>query len=197
MKGFAMDRKPLTGDEYEKWCRDAKHNHSARTKTTINGKVARYGYDTDDDYAEFRQLLGHDGFVWTNEDPLPRIGDVLYVAINSIGTGVVRGYFYEPGEDDRRYVGVYVQPDNPPRWWVRQNIADLGSPRLCCLAFGREVEITRPRKYVRFMGGNSRVVNSLTFTEVEPNVWEPEGIPGGRIEMDRHDQRPVVRKVNP
>jgi|TARA_R110000787_G_scaffold56284_8_gene129463 hypothetical protein len=56
---------------------------------------------------------------WSGEGAVPAIGDSVYVKINNIGQGVVTSYFTEGG-----YLGVMVQPDSPPEWYVKQNGAD-------------------------------------------------------------------------
>lgn len=53
---------------------------------------------------------------WSGTEPPPHIGDDVMVTMNLIGRSRVLGFFVEHG-----YLGVLVQPYNPPAWYVRQN----------------------------------------------------------------------------
>jgi hypothetical protein len=71
---------------------------------------------------------------WSGAMPLPAIGDRVVVCFNGFGKGTVRGYLLEDG-----WVGVYVEPDEPPTWWDKQNMAEHKRLRQCCMAFGAEL----------------------------------------------------------
>ncbi len=64
-------------------------------------------------YTEFEQLQ------WVSNKPLPAVGTEVEVKINSIGRSKVLKYFVEHG-----FIGLVVQPQNPPTWYVKQNGAD-------------------------------------------------------------------------
>jgi hypothetical protein len=82
------------------------------------------------------------GAKWSGKMPVPAIGDRLYVNMNSFGNGTVRGYFVEHG-----WQGVYIEPNSPPGWWLKQNAKD---PIRCCMIFG--IELEPERKEVRSGG---------------------------------------------
>ena len=56
---------------------------------------------------------------WSSKMPLPKIGDRIYMRINSIGYGEVKGYFVAE-TDNGAYLGLLVLPENPPDWYKRQ-----------------------------------------------------------------------------
>ena len=64
-------------------------------------------------YTEFEQLA------WVSKMPIPKVGDEVNVTINGIGRSIVLKYFVEHG-----FIGLLVQPQNPPTWYVKQNGAD-------------------------------------------------------------------------
>lgn len=64
-------------------------------------------------YAEFEKLA------WVSTKAIPVIGSKLNVKINGIGEAIVKKYFVEHG-----FIGMIVQPLNPPSWYVNQNGAD-------------------------------------------------------------------------
>jgi len=64
-------------------------------------------------YVEFDKLQ------WVCNKPLPRVGTEVNVTINGIGRSVVEKYFVEHG-----FIGLIVQPQNPPTWYIKQNGAD-------------------------------------------------------------------------
>ena len=72
---------------------------------------------------------GPKGNKWSGNSAVPAIGATVRVRINSIGTATVLRYFTEHG-----YLGVLVQPENPPAWYVKQN--GRYSP---CHVFGAEL----------------------------------------------------------
>lgn len=79
-----------------------------------------------------------EGSTWSGTIPVPARGDYVFVTMNNVGHGMVRGYFIEQGPD-KCYLGIYVEPDFPPEWWLDQNDRDPDGPRQCCMAFGSEV----------------------------------------------------------
>jgi hypothetical protein len=57
-----------------------------------------------------------DPVTWSAPFEPPAIGDWVRVSVNGIGRGTVVGYFVEYG-----WLGVCVQPFDPPEWYVKQN----------------------------------------------------------------------------
>ena len=70
---------------------------------------------------------------WISRKAIPAVGETINVRINSIGASVVKKYFVEHG-----FLGLLVQPLNPPTWYIKQNGAD--EP---CHVFPAEVEELR------------------------------------------------------
>jgi hypothetical protein len=64
-------------------------------------------------YMEFDKLQ------WVCNKPLPKAGDEVHVKVNGIGRSVVKKYFVEHG-----FIGLIVQPQNPPTWYIEQNGVD-------------------------------------------------------------------------
>tara|TARA_B100001094_G_C18019469_1_gene714330 strand:- start:219 stop:566 length:348 start_codon:yes stop_codon:yes gene_type:complete len=64
-------------------------------------------------YTEFDELQ------WVANKPLPSVGSDVTVKINGIGRSTVLKYFVEHG-----FIGLLVQPHNPPTWYASQNGAD-------------------------------------------------------------------------
>ena len=67
-------------------------------------------------YTEFEQLQ------LVSNKPLPSVGSEVNVAINGIGRSKVLKYFVEHG-----FIGLVVQPINPPDWYKNQNKSTLDS----------------------------------------------------------------------
>ncbi len=53
---------------------------------------------------------------WSGKGPVPKIGDVVNVAVNGIGKSQVLGYWLEYG-----WTGLVVLPMDPPEWFLKQN----------------------------------------------------------------------------
>ena len=64
-------------------------------------------------YTEFTKLG------WISKFPMPMVGAEVNVKINGIGRSVVKKYFVEHG-----FIGMVVQPYDPPAWYIKQNGAD-------------------------------------------------------------------------
>jgi hypothetical protein len=64
-------------------------------------------------YTEFEKLQ------WVTTKPIPAVGSEVNVKINGIGRSKVLKYFVEHG-----FIGLVVQPQNPPAWYIKQNGAD-------------------------------------------------------------------------
>lgn len=62
--------------------------------------------------------------------PIPAIGSVIGVKVNSLGTGIVRDYFVQ-----EEWIGVAVELANPPAWWRDQN-----PDTMVCHVFGSEID---------------------------------------------------------
>jgi hypothetical protein len=56
---------------------------------------------------------------WITNKPIPAVGSEVTVKINGIGRSKVLRYFVEHG-----FIGLLVQPLNPPTWYIKQNGAD-------------------------------------------------------------------------
>lgn len=86
---------------------------------------------------EWQQIVWADGKIvnrdapnkWGGKIAPPTIGDDVIVGVNNIGAGKVLSYFNEEG-----FLGVLVQPANPPEWYRKQN----GSKP--CHVFGAELK---------------------------------------------------------
>ncbi len=64
-------------------------------------------------YTEFEKLA------WGSNKSIPAVGSEVNVKINGIGRSTVLKYFVEYG-----FIGLLVQPQNPPTWYIKQNGAD-------------------------------------------------------------------------
>ena len=64
-------------------------------------------------YTEFEELQ------WSSDKPIPPVGTEIDVPMNNIGRSKVLKYFVEHG-----FIGLLVQPLNPPAWYIKQNGAD-------------------------------------------------------------------------
>ena len=67
-------------------------------------------------YTEFEQLQ------WVANKPLPSVGSEVTIKINGIGRSKVLKYFVEHG-----FIGLVVQPINPPEWYRKQNASATDS----------------------------------------------------------------------
>ena len=68
--------------------------------------------------------------LWSGKEAPPAIGALVYVGVNRIGWGVVKGYFIESG-----WLGVSLELEGPPDWWIKQN----GGLKTA-MVFGAEIE---------------------------------------------------------
>ncbi len=64
-------------------------------------------------YTEFEKLA------WASDQTIPAVGSEVDVKINGIGRSKILKYFVEYG-----FIGLVVQPFDPPAWYVKQNGAD-------------------------------------------------------------------------
>lgn len=78
------------------------------------------------DAAKLEQLEGL--YEWRGKEPIPQVGSRINVTMNGLGPGTVRAYFLagDPGSANsdhphRRFLGVAVDLEQPPRWYVEQN----------------------------------------------------------------------------
>lgn len=67
-------------------------------------------------YTEFEKLA------WGSDKAIPAVGSEVNVAINGIGRSKVLKYFVEYG-----FIGLLVQPLNPPTWYLKQNASENDS----------------------------------------------------------------------
>ena len=81
-------------------------------------------------YTEFEKLQ------WVCDKPIPAVGSEVEVKINGIGRSIVLKYFVEHG-----FIGLLVQPQDPPAWYIKQNGADAP-----CHVFPAEVAELQVRK---------------------------------------------------
>lgn len=84
-----------------------------------------------------------DFWVWRGADPIPTEGQRIRATMNGLGPGQVRGYFVagEPGGADsdhphQRFLGVAVDLESPPAWYVNQNARTPDQP---AYLFGGEI----------------------------------------------------------
>ena len=82
------------------------------------------------EYVEFESLK------WVCKEPIPSVGSEVNVKINGIGKSTILRYFHEHG-----FLGLLVQPQDPPAWYIKQNGAD--EP---CHVFPSECEELQARK---------------------------------------------------
>ena len=80
-------------------------------------------------YTEFEKLQ------WVTTKPIPAVGSEVNVKINGIGRSKVLKYFVEHG-----FIGLLVQPQDPPAWYLKQNGDDP------CHVFPAEVAELQVRK---------------------------------------------------
>jgi hypothetical protein len=66
------------------------------------------------------RLSEGDKMVWSNDRPLPELGQKIKVTMNGIGFATVIGYFSET-VNEGSYIGVMAVPHNPPQWLKKQN----------------------------------------------------------------------------
>jgi len=64
-------------------------------------------------YTEFEKLA------WISDKQIPTVDSEVNVKINGIGRSKVLKYFVEHG-----FIGLLVQPLNPPTWYIKQNGAN-------------------------------------------------------------------------
>ena len=89
-------------------------------------------------YTEFESLQ------WVANKPLPPVDSEVEVKINGIGRSKVIKYFVEHG-----FIGLVVQPLNPPTWYRDQNASDTDSALYdwdACHVFPAEVAELQVRK---------------------------------------------------
>ena len=91
---------------------------------------------------------------WYGSTPLPKVGDRIYVNMNSIGYAAVHGYFACYDSRGVNYLEVMSKPEKPPMWLRNQMKRELKSgwimPQwrkdgLGC-EFGPEIAARKPRK---------------------------------------------------
>ena len=80
-----------------------------KTETIETKSVAR----PPSTYTEFEKLS------WVSTKAIPQVGEEVNVKINGIGRSKVLKYFVEHG-----FIGMLVQPQNPPTWYIKQNGAE-------------------------------------------------------------------------
>jgi hypothetical protein len=71
--------------------------------------------------------------IWTNPKAVPELGSVVRVTLNGIGEAEVKMYAISEGEM-HDYVGLIVEPKNPPEWYEKQNSRPFRS-----IVYGSEV----------------------------------------------------------
>ena len=67
-------------------------------------------------YTEFEKLT------WVCDKLIPKVGEEVNVKVNGIGRSIVNKYFVEHG-----FIGLLVQPLNPPDWYRKQNASKTDS----------------------------------------------------------------------
>ena len=89
-------------------------------------------------YTEFEKLQ------WVTTKPIPAVGSEVNVKINGIGRSKVLKYFVEHG-----FIGLLVQPVDPPEWYRKQNASTTDSALYdwdACHVFPAEVAELQVRK---------------------------------------------------
>ena len=89
-------------------------------------------------YTEFEELT------WVSTKPIPKVGTIINVRVNGIGKSEVLKYFVEYG-----FIGLFVQPLDPPEWYRKQNASEMDSALYdwdACHVYPAEVEELRARK---------------------------------------------------
>ena len=75
---------------------------------------------------------------WVSTKGVSAVGEIINVTINSIGKSKVLKYFVEHG-----FLGLLVQPLDPPAWYRKQNASQTDSALYdwgACHVFPSEVE---------------------------------------------------------
>jgi hypothetical protein len=99
------------------------------------------------DRGEYGLTSPREGTTWSGTIPIPARGERVFVRFNGFGNGTVRGYFIERGSTNPDgtgvvwYLGVYVECDKWPAFWLEQTADD---PRRCMMAFGAELLPEKP-----------------------------------------------------
>ena len=75
-------------------------------------------------YTEFEQLQ------WVANKTLPPVDSEVTVKVNGIGVSKVLKYFVEHG-----FIGLVVQPIDPPEWYRKQNASTTDSAGDTCQLF--------------------------------------------------------------
>ena len=76
---------------------------------------------------------------WVSSEPIPQVGKRILVTMNNFGYGIVSGYSVQGNSDtDAGYLGVVVQLENPPKWFVKQ--CQLNKKELVGTFFGTEIK---------------------------------------------------------
>ena len=79
-------------------------------------------------------LAGEDGQVcWSNDAPIPEVGEKVNVTMNSIGTGTLLAYALI-----HDFIALIVDVDEPPEW-LEKNYRDYDND--LSIIYGAEVEI--------------------------------------------------------
>jgi len=89
-------------------------------------------------YTEFDELQ------WVCNKPLPPVDSEVTVKVNGIGVSKVVRYFVEHG-----FIGLVVQPVDPPEWYRKQNASTTDSALYdwdACHVFPAEVAEFQVRK---------------------------------------------------
>jgi hypothetical protein len=116
-------------------------------------------------YGDDRKPLPADLPRWFNALPPPAIGQTVKVIINSIGEGIVTGYWVE-----HNFLGVLVKPFNPPAWYVKQNGVDAEPS----VSFGPEVkyEPAKVKICCPDCGSDKVSIDATARWNVEAQAWE-------------------------
>lgn len=73
------------------------------------------------------------GLKWSSDKEFPKVGEIITINFNDMGTAKVTGYFSEEG-----WAGVTAIPLEAPAWWIKQN--GVPSEDNCCYLFGAEMK---------------------------------------------------------
>ena len=86
-------------------------------KTICTAEREANGLPKDSAFGRYLDASG-EPMKWSGTFPLPAIGDRVYLRINSIGWGYVKGYAEVEG-----FLGLMVEPLDPPAWYIKQGNA--------------------------------------------------------------------------
>lgn len=83
---------------------------------------------------------------WSGKMALPKVGERIYMRVNSIGYGEIVGYSASHG-----YLGLMVKPENPPDWWKKQHKATVKEHREAVKLGPEKAKLERVREWPKWI----------------------------------------------